>query len=592
MRKHKPSELHPAVLASANNHDSSSSFTANDLKDLAAQLNIELPDGKDADDYLRLLWSFEAVMKQVEDGSDYIHPTLKPRALSTSRQYWKPSPEDNPLNAWSHRCDLRAANPTSDILKGRTVAVKDNISVAGLPTTLGAPASLVSDDGVFPVSPIDAAVVSRLLAAGAVIKGTSTCECFCASPLSFTSATGPVHNPRLHGYTAGGSSSGSCALVAAHSLAASKDQNANARDPLALGETAELAIGSDQAGSVRIPASYNGLYGLKPTFGLIPYTGAASMSPMIDHLGPIASQLEDIAALLQVMAGYDGLDPRMTPESPLANQVKPYPQLLSGFRQQVLASPSKAGQGWIIGLLTESFLVPGVAPEVRDTVRDTARRFFEAAGATVIDISVPLHREGPVIWTASTRPSMSSWLCQGRPTGHLSYLPPHLQSRWPLSQEMYEVLNSTNPAVTNIILSERFAHRFLPAGIEGKAHRKVFELRDAYDAALKEVDVLVTPCAPTVAMPHPTTTSEEEGRAPSSILERLAPAIGLTSNTCPFNVTGHPALNVPCGFSSRPERPDVRLPIGMQIVGRRWEEEQVINAAALFEMGRELTSNQ
>jgi amidase len=156
--------------------------------------------------------------------------------------------------------------------------------------TLGAPASILSENGVFPTSSIDATVVSRLLGAGAVIKGTSTCECFCASPLSFTSATGPVHNPRLHGYTAGGSSSGSCALVAAQVL----ESQGNGR----FGQTVELAIGSDQAGSVRIPASYNGLYGLKPTFGLIPYTGAASMSPMIDHLGPIASRLEDIARLL------------------------------------------------------------------------------------------------------------------------------------------------------------------------------------------------------------------------------------------------------------------------------------------------------
>lgn len=517
-------------------------------------------------------------MKQVEDASDYIHPSLKPQALSTTRHYWTPSPEDNPLNAWSHRCDVIAANPTSDILKGRTVAIKDNISVAGLPTTLGAPASLLSKDAVFPVSPIDAAVVSRLLAAGAVIKGTSTCECFCASPLSFTSATGPVHNPRLRGYTAGGSSSGSCALVAAHGLVASEGNNGGGP----FGETVELAIGSDQAGSVRIPAAYNGLYGLKPTFGLVPYTGAASMSPMIDHLGPIAARLEDVAALLEVMAGYDGLDPRMTPESPLVDQVKPYRQLLSSFRQQILAQPSDAGRGWKIGLLTESFHVPGLAPEVRDTVRDNAKRFFSAVGATVVDVSVPLHHLGPVIWTASTRPSMSSWLCQGRPPGHLSYIPPHLQPMWPLSQDTYQTLNSTNPALVNIILSERFAGGFLPAGVEAKAHRKVFELRDAYDAALEEVDVLVALCAPTVAMPHP--------GASGSIMEKLAPAVGLTSNTCPFNVTGHPALNVPCGFGSRAERPGVKLPIGMQIVGRRWGEEQVLNAAALFERGRELAS--
>ena len=140
--------------------------------------------------------------------------------------------------------------------------------------------------------------------------------------------------------------------------------------------------------------------------------------------------------------------------------------------------------------------------------------------------------------------------------------------------------------MANIVLSERFAQRFLPAGIEAKAHRKVFELRNAYDMALKEVDVLITPCAPTIAIPNPRPLNKEG--QPLSVMEKLQAAIGLTSNTAPFNVTGHPALNVPCGFSSPPEHPDVQLPIGMQIIGQRWRDEKVIMAAALFEAGRKL----
>lgn len=556
----------------------SSDFTAKQLEELAAQLSINISNSADRDDYLRLLWSFESVMKHIEDSPDYIPTALKPQPVSTSREFSRPSPEDNPLNAWSHTCDIRASNPITNTLKGRTVAIKDNISVGGLPITLGAPPSILSENGGYPISSTDATVVSRLLEAGAVIKGTSTCECFCASPLSFTSATGPVHNPRLHGYTAGGSSSGSCALVASHVLKSHGNGG--------LGTTVELAIGSDQAGSVRIPASYNGIYGLKPTFGLIPYTGAASMSPMIDHLGPIASRLEDIAALLEVMAGYDGLDSRMTPESPLLDQVKPYSQILETFRVELASKPEETGRAWKIGLLVESFQIPGVAPDVRDTVREAASAFFKAIGGTVVDVSIPLHQDAPIIWTAATRPSMSSWLCQGKPSGHLSYLSPHIQPKWPLSQDTYETINSCNPALNNIILSEQFSRRFLSAGTEAKAHRKVFELRDVYDKAFEEVDVLVTPCAPTIAMPNPESV-DSKGR-PLPVLARLECAIGLTSNTCPFNVTGHPALNVPCGFSSPPGRPEVSLPIGMQIVGRRWRDEQVIMAAALFERGRDL----
>ena len=114
----------------------------------------------------------------------------------------------------------------------------------------------------------------------------------------------------------------------------------------------------------------------------------------------------------------------------------------------------------------------------------------------------------------------------------------------------------------------------------------VFALRAAYDSALDHVDILVTPCAPTVAMPHPDPNGPDGGRA--SVLDRLGVAVGLTSNTCPFNVTGHPALNVPCGFSTTEGHPDVLLPVGMQIVTSRWADEQLLEAAALFERGRAL----
>lgn len=134
-----------------------------------------------------------------------------------------------------------------------------------------------------------------------------------------------LHNPHLHGYTSGGSSSGSCALVAAHALYPDK--------PEVTGETVELAIGSDQACSVCIPASSCSLLGLKPTFGLVAYTGAAPMMPMTDHLGPIATYRKDIAVLLEFMAGYDGLGSRMSPESPLVENVKPYERLLEDFEE-------------------------------------------------------------------------------------------------------------------------------------------------------------------------------------------------------------------------------------------------------------------
>ncbi|KAI1098590.1 amidase signature domain-containing protein [Jackrogersella minutella] len=540
------------------------------VHELATRLSVEITNASDADDYLVLLRSLESVLKHVRDAPDYIHPDLRPQSVVGSRQYWKPGNENNPMNAWNFQCDLVSSNPISELLKDRTIAIKDNISVGGLPTTLGTFTEVLSRNGSLPISPIDSSVVSRILSAGGVLKGSSTCENHCASPLSFTSASGPVHHPLIHGHTTGGSSSGSCALVAAHAL---RRQGLDQQ----WGDLVELGIGSDQAGSVRIPASYSGIYGLKPTFGLVPYTGAASMAPMIDHLGPIASSLEDIATLLKVIAGYDGLDPRMTPESPLVKQVKDYPQILTNFKASLRNSSIQERTPLKIGFLTESFSVAGLAPVVRDTVR-LAAKYFEAAGADVIDVSIPLHSEGPIIWTASTRPSMSDSLCQGKTGGHLSYLPPHLQPQWPPSQQTFELQSASNPALINIMLSGQFAHRHFGSWVEGKAHRKVFELRSAYDEVLEKCDVIITPCAPTLAMPHPSPQSR--------IVEKLGSSIGVTSNTCPFNVTGHPALSVPCGSAASPEHPDVHLPIGMQIIGRRWEDETVLIAAALFEEGK------
>ncbi|EFX01254.1 amidase [Grosmannia clavigera kw1407] len=545
-------------------------LTDADYAGLLAAVGVHDAPQQDQDDYRAVLKSFLAVMAKVDDGPDYTPPSLMPQPAD--RAFSVPLVEENPFNAWSHRCAIAApTTAASNVrLQGRSLAVKDNIAVAGLPTTIGTSPFLFADDGRWDLAPVDATAVVRLLAAGVVVRGTSTCEAWCASPLSYTSYSGPVHNPRLHGHTAGGSSSGSAALVAAHSLLG--DATATTTVP--------LAIGTDQAGSVRIPASYNGIYGLKPTFGLVPYTGAASMSPMIDHLGPLAGSLEDIAALLQVMAGYDGLDPRMTPESPLREHVKPYGDLLAAFRTSTAAVPAKPLR---VGILRQGFEVPGLTDAVRDTVLKAARSSFAAAGAEVVDVSVPMHADGAVIWNAATRPSMATWLLQGRCSGHLSYLSPHIHptpARWPADQATYDHLHANNPAAVNILLSQAASQRLLPPGLEAKAHRLVFALRAAYDDALATVDVLVTPCAPDVAKPLPLDLAH------MSVRDKMAYAVGTTNNTSPFNVTGHPALNVPCGFAAHAARPDVPLPVGMQLVGRRFEDDQLILAAALFERGR------
>ena len=162
---------------------------------------------------------------------------------------------------------------------------------------------------------IDATIVTRILQAGGTIAGKAHCENFCLSGGSHTNAAGPVHNPWKRGYMAGGSSSGSAALVAA-------------------GEV-DMAIGGDQGGSIRIPSSNCGVYGMKPTHGLVPYTGIMPIEQTIDHVGPITGNVADNALFLEVLAGEDGLDPRQ-----YAPEVHRYTEALGpGVRRAANRSP-------------------------------------------------------------------------------------------------------------------------------------------------------------------------------------------------------------------------------------------------------------
>lgn len=555
---------------------SRSRVSIDDIRSLAAEFNIKLEAGSDEKAYLTLLQSAEAIYEYFETIEDYIHPGLVPVATESERSYWRPRQEDNVLNAWSHRCELKAARPESSLLVGRSVAFKDNISVGGLPTTLGTRPCLVSREAkTYPISTIDASVVSRVLDAGATVKGTTTCETYSVSTLSSTSFHGPVQNPWAHGYSAGGSSSGSGALIGANLV--SKLQGTS------FGDGVDMAIGGDQGGSIRLPAAYNGCYGMKATHGLIPYTGILSLSPMLDHVGPIANTLQDIALLLRVLAGYDGIDARMTAEAPLRKNVLDYPASLSESFALAQSPALHRQPSFAVGLLKEAFQVPGMDPAVANLVRGSAKRAFEEMGVQVVEISVPLHAEGPLIWTAATRATMADWAVAAQTPGYLTYQPPHMKLQWPPNQDMYETLSDTNPTVMNLIFSSAFLKENYGPAVEAKAHRKVFQLRQAYDEALRHVDVLIMPTTVGLAAPH--AELKRDGRR-TDIMKRINPAIGLSSNTCPFNATGHPALSVPCGFEKDPKTGHV-LPVGMQIVGRRWDEKTVLKAAAFFQVGQQ-----
>ena len=266
---------------------------------------------------------------------------------------FRPRDEDNPFNAWYWRTEIRGRDDGP--LAGRTVAVKDNIAVAGIPMMNGASTL----EGYIPE--YDATVVDRVLEAGAIVMGKSNCEYFCYSGSSHTNALGATHNPWRDGYSTGGSSSGSAALVA--------------------GGVVDLAIGGDQGGSIRVPSSFCGLYGMKPTYGLVPYTGAMVVESMLDHLGPMTTSVIDNATMLEVLAGPDGLDPRQ----------RPMPS--GGYVDALNASAA----GLRVGILKEGFGHAHSEADVDEMVRQAAHD-VAAYGVDVVELSIPEHGFGMSAW--------------------------------------------------------------------------------------------------------------------------------------------------------------------------------------------------
>lgn len=467
------------------------------------------------------------------------------------------------------------------LLSGKTIAIKDNVSVAGLPLTGGTQPFHLSKDTPYPISTFDAPVISRVLEAGATIIGTSTCENYCMSALSFTSAIGPVDNPWLKGYNCGGSSSGSGALVAVKAVQAWEKRHPEASHTVKdHGEGADLALGADQGGSIRMPAAYSGIYGLKPTHGLVPYTGLTPLFPGIDHCGPMAGSIRDTALLLTVLAGYDGLDPRMTPETPLRENVPQYHELLDQAIEAHKAAgnwtSSSAAKGLRIGLIKEAWSAPQITDEVASTVRQAGQRFAEL-GATVEEVSIPLHALGSAIFAAVTRAGMADVFIYGKPPELLSW--PVFDAVPAPDAQWLETMSKSAPTVVGAVLMSAYLNgdreRF-PLAARAKAMKHVHALRAAYDAVLDKFDVLVTPANPTVAPRHP---GEE-----ASVLEKYELALGNTWNTCTFNLTGHPGLVIPVGWGVADDGKG-RLPVGMQLVGKRWDEKTLFLAASAWETG-------
>lgn len=432
-----------------------------------------------------------------------------------------PTAQENPLGAWYVKTRVEGASTGK--LTGRTVALKDTVMLAGVPLMSGTRVL----EGYVPTR--DATIVTRLLDAGATITGKAVCEAYCVSGSSHTADTGPVHNPHRTGYSAGGSSSGSAALVAS-------------------GEV-DMAIGCDQAGSIRLPAAACGIYGLKPTYGLVPYTGILGMDATIDHAGPMTSNVEDNALLLEVLAGADGIDTR---------QASP--------RMDAYTAALGRGVGGLrIAMVREGFGRPGGEADVDAKVRAAAARVADL-GARIDEISIPEHNLGGAL-TFLTLQSMVGTMfhTDGGGIGRQDPLDADFLAhnrRW---RERADALPES--VVTFLVLAEHLrrqhGHGFYAEGIN-----LIPKVRAAYDAALARYDLLLMPTSPIKAQPLPPPTAPREAR--------MAASFAPLGNTQPFNHTHHPAMSLPCGLSDG-------LPVGMMLVSRPYEESTIYRAAHAFE---------
>src|SRR5919109_5405654 len=431
------------------------------------------------------------LMEQLREFDIFVQARLeepKPPMVSAARPPgYRPRPEEDPLNAWMWK--YRIEGTADGLLAGKTVSYKDHIAVAGMPMSFGAFAL----EGFIP--DFDATVVTRVLQAGGTVIGKNV-----MNGLSGGFGTGgaigdygrPL-NPHNRDHVTGGSSSGCAAAVAAGQV--------------------DISFGGDQGGSIRIPAVFCGIVGLKPTFGLVSHFGIGFGSDQsIDYTGPMARTVEDAAAALQAVAGYDPYDPRQTRDVPTS--------------MDVLGRLADGVSGLRIGVLEEGFDEAEVA--VRDLVM-TAVEVLAKAGAKVSKVSIPEHH--------AIRTAQAALSAEGaRAVFKTGFFGAFTRTYYPAS--LIAAINKLWASHADMLAPRSkltlIAAELSRRNYHGRVYAKAQNVRPAYikayDDALADVDVLVMPtCIMTAPKNH----------TPGSYLEALednltSPNRGGSRNTQPF----------------------------------------------------------
>lgn len=400
-------------------------------------------------------------------------------------------------------------------LAGIPVVVKDNLCTAGVRTTCGS--RILGDYH----PPYTATAVARLLDAGAIIIGKANLDEFAMGGSTENSAFGPSRNPHHPGYVPGGSSGGSAVAVAA-------------------GYT-PVSLGSDTGGSIRQPASFCGLVGLKPTYGRVSRYGLVAFASSLDQIGPFANNVSDAARLLGVIAGHDPLD------STSANvSVDDYVGALTGDLRGVR-----------VGVPPECF-AEGLDPEVRHHVEAGIRR-LEERGAQIVEVHLPHMKYVVAVYYIIATAEASSNLARfdGVRYGIRAEEARTLSEMYRQTRDLgFGAEVKRRIMLGTYVLSSGYYDAYYE-----KAQRVRRMLVDDFAKAFEKCDVIATPTAPT----PPFRIGEKTGGPLAMYLGDIY--------TVTINLTGLPALNLPCGQTSG------NLPIGMQLIGRHFDEARLLNIA-------------
>ena len=395
----------------------------------------------------------------------------------------------------------RAAGAEQGPLAGVPFAVKNLFDLQGVVTIAGS-----RIDAERPPAIADATIVARLVAAGAVPVGALNMDEYAYGFTTENSHYGPVHNPWAFDHITGGSSSGSGSAVAARLTFA--------------------ALGSDTGGSIRMPAHFCGVTGLKTTVGRISRAGAMPLSQSLDTVGPLARTAEDCALLLGLMAGADPADPTAT--------AGPLPDYMSATEEPI--------KGLTIGVPT-AFYVDDLDPEVARILDETVA-VLKREGAKIVQVELPDQRQLTAacqfVLAVEAAAFHKRWMIE-RPQDYGPQVLMRLQNGLAIPGVSYlEVMRWRGPALA------------------------------AHLAAVDGVDAVLAPVAPVAA---PTIAESDVGNSPDAeaVIQRL------TRFTRPINYLGLPSLSIPAGFTDR------GLPVGMQLVGRSFDEAMLLRIGAAFQ---------